>query len=371
MCDSSHGDRSRFDIVIIGGGVAGLCCAIDLAAAGKQVRLLEATDRVGGRVRTEKMDGFTLDYGFQTLRTTYPECRRRLDFEALRLRRFDRSMEVFRNGKRVTIDDAPPEQLGSQIAASGTMDWMIPWFVGGEIAVPAGGMAEIPQQLASQLPSETIRLRTSVVALEGTTVHLSDGGRIEANHVVIATDANAASRLLKLEGGMPKWNQTTHLYYRTQQDITKSKRVMRRGEEDHSVEGPIIQSVTVISNVAPEYAPSDQHLIGVTLGNGCEEDLDVIDRAVRDPLSVWLDCSVDRLDRVMMYRIPYGVPHRFVGPIAQDPRAWIGGGPQNVYLCGDHCHFDGSEVACSLDQAMTSGTKAAQALLQKNPPSPR
>jgi len=53
------------------------------------VRLLEATDRVGGRVRTEQCDGFQIDHGFQVLLTAYPACRQLLDYDALRLRAFE------------------------------------------------------------------------------------------------------------------------------------------------------------------------------------------------------------------------------------------------------------------------------------------
>ncbi|GAA4835219.1 NAD(P)/FAD-dependent oxidoreductase [Kitasatospora terrestris] len=76
------------DVVVVGAGLAGLACALDLAAAGRQVRLLEASDGVGGRMRTDLVDGFRLDRGFQVFNTAYPQVRRRLDVRALRLHRF-------------------------------------------------------------------------------------------------------------------------------------------------------------------------------------------------------------------------------------------------------------------------------------------
>ncbi|MCG6498394.1 NAD(P)/FAD-dependent oxidoreductase [Kitasatospora sp. A2-31] len=82
------GADGAVDVVVVGAGVAGLACALDLAAAGRRVRLLEASDGVGGRMRTDRVDGFRLDRGFQVFNTGYPQVRRRLDLRALRLHRF-------------------------------------------------------------------------------------------------------------------------------------------------------------------------------------------------------------------------------------------------------------------------------------------
>lgn len=74
------------DVVVVGAGLAGLECARSLAAAGVGVRVLEAGDVVGGRVRTDRVDGFTLDRGFQLLNPAYPAVRERVDVGALDLR---------------------------------------------------------------------------------------------------------------------------------------------------------------------------------------------------------------------------------------------------------------------------------------------
>ena len=76
-------------VVIIGGGLAGLTCAKQLHAAGVEFILLEASDGVGGRVRTDEVDGFLLDRGFQVLLTAYPEATRLLDYDALNLQAFE------------------------------------------------------------------------------------------------------------------------------------------------------------------------------------------------------------------------------------------------------------------------------------------
>ncbi|WP_217166173.1 NAD(P)/FAD-dependent oxidoreductase [Streptomyces sp. AC512_CC834] len=84
----SHGSHGSTDIVVIGAGLAGLACALDLCGAGRRVTLLEASDGVGGRMRTDQVDGFLLDRGFQVFNTSYPQVKRRLDLRSLRLRPF-------------------------------------------------------------------------------------------------------------------------------------------------------------------------------------------------------------------------------------------------------------------------------------------
>ncbi|KAK9836272.1 hypothetical protein WJX81_001340 [Elliptochloris bilobata] len=76
------------EVVVVGAGMAGLSCGARLHAAGVRVAILEASDGVGGRVRTDRVDGFLLDRGFQIFLTSYPEARALLDYDALDLRSF-------------------------------------------------------------------------------------------------------------------------------------------------------------------------------------------------------------------------------------------------------------------------------------------
>ncbi len=87
------------DIVIVGAGLAGLRCAELLQRAGFETLLLEAADAPGGRVRTDVVDGFRLDRGFQILLTAYPETRAVLSYRALKLRRFTPGALVWHGGR--------------------------------------------------------------------------------------------------------------------------------------------------------------------------------------------------------------------------------------------------------------------------------
>lgn len=88
----------RTDVGIVGAGLAGLCCARRLAQCGVSFRVFEASDDVGGRVRTDQHDDFRLDRGFQIFLTAYPEARRVLDLERLRLGRFSGAALVRHGG---------------------------------------------------------------------------------------------------------------------------------------------------------------------------------------------------------------------------------------------------------------------------------
>ena len=84
-CSVVRGTGVDADVIVIGAGLAGLRAAQVLAAAGRHVVVLEAQDAVGGRVRTDPVDGFLLDRGFQLLHPRYSEVRAALDLDALRL----------------------------------------------------------------------------------------------------------------------------------------------------------------------------------------------------------------------------------------------------------------------------------------------
>jgi phytoene dehydrogenase-like protein len=87
------------DVTIVGAGLAGLCCAVRLEQAGMSVKLLEADDAPGGRIRTDRVEGFRLDRGFQILLTGYPELSQHFDLKALRLRAFSRGALVWHGGR--------------------------------------------------------------------------------------------------------------------------------------------------------------------------------------------------------------------------------------------------------------------------------
>ena len=93
------------DVAIVGAGLAGLAAARRLNEAGASVAVFEADDAVGGRVRTDYVDGLQFDRGFQLLNPAYPEAARVLDLEALNLRALTAGVIVNIDGDLVRIGD--------------------------------------------------------------------------------------------------------------------------------------------------------------------------------------------------------------------------------------------------------------------------
>ena len=91
--------------IIVGAGVSGLVAAIELEKIGHSPVILEATDSIGGRVKTDEINGYPADHGFQVLLTAYPEARRYLDYDQLDLVTFLPGSVIFKNGKMNKIGD--------------------------------------------------------------------------------------------------------------------------------------------------------------------------------------------------------------------------------------------------------------------------
>ncbi|MEO1655151.1 MAG: NAD(P)/FAD-dependent oxidoreductase, partial [Bacteroidota bacterium] len=121
---------NQADVIIIGAGLSGLTAAIQLHRAGKEVILLEASDRVGGRLKTDIVEGFRLDRGFQVLLEAYPLCKELLDYSALNLRSFSPGAMILHEKGKFEIGDPirnPSSLLKTALAPIGNLldKWLI------------------------------------------------------------------------------------------------------------------------------------------------------------------------------------------------------------------------------------------------------
>lgn len=111
------------DVIIIGGGAAGLTCAKALQKAGMKWLLLERSDRLGGRLRTDLQDGYTLDHGFHVIQPKYPELKGVVDVKMLKSRPFARGAKIFHDARWHTIAHPfkhPAHALGTLFSSLAT-----------------------------------------------------------------------------------------------------------------------------------------------------------------------------------------------------------------------------------------------------------
>ena len=124
------------DVVVVGAGLAGLRCAAELVAAGLGVVVLEAGAEVGGRIRTDRVDGFQVDHGFQLLNPAYPAVRRWVDTAALGLGSFDAGVAALTTDRLLRLGHPlrAPGLLGSTVRGAacelrglpGLLRWLRP-----------------------------------------------------------------------------------------------------------------------------------------------------------------------------------------------------------------------------------------------------
>ncbi len=111
-------------VAVIGAGLSGLCCARMLVKHNVDVVVLEAQDDIGGRVRTDHVDGFLLDRGFQVLQTAYPEAAAQLDYRSLQLQHFEPGALIRTEGRMVEMSDPwrrPSKLLSTAFNGIGTL----------------------------------------------------------------------------------------------------------------------------------------------------------------------------------------------------------------------------------------------------------
>jgi phytoene dehydrogenase-like protein len=407
------------DVLIVGAGLAGLCCGKRLAECGVSFRILEASDGVGGRVRTDLVDGYRLDRGFQIYLTAYPEGRRVLDLAALDLKPFTRGALVWYGGKFHCVADPRSELFGAvkslfnpigtgrdkfrlarlywdirrgsldeQVAkderltldvlrdrfSPSLVDRLFRPFLGGVFlekdlstssrflrfvfrtfaegpgAVPALGMQAIPDQLAAKLPPGSVQLGAKVERV-GEREVTRNGETIRCRAVVVATEGPAAHRLLGEDVPDSGSNGTVTLYYSAPRPPVSEPILMLDGEG----RGPV-NNVVVMSNVAPAYAPDGKALIAASVVGIPLVDMTELDRQARVQLFKWFGAEVRDWNVVQHYRIPHALPDQTAGKL--DPwRRPVRLRP-GLYVCGDH------RDNASIDGAMTSGFRAAQAVME-------
>ena len=111
---------------IIGSGISGLRCAENLLQCGIEVKIVERSDSIGGRMRTTEKNGFLLDHGFHVMQTGYPHSRAEIDFKELGARSFSPGAKIVKSSagkaKQYVLSD-PFRSPVSSISALFTQKW--------------------------------------------------------------------------------------------------------------------------------------------------------------------------------------------------------------------------------------------------------
>jgi phytoene dehydrogenase-like protein len=395
------------DVVVVGGGLAGLSAARRLCGAGAEVTVLEAGDDVGGRVRTDVVDGFRLDRGFQVLLPAYPALRRLADVGALRPRPFTRgTIAMTASGRRWLagpwhglpavrgaaefVAGRPAD--GARMAALAARDvlkadradsgrstaeelrrWGLTRSTVEEVLRPflagvfldrdlttssrlfhliwrsflrGGGVlpAEGMQALPRQLAAGVpIRTGVEVEAITEDGVRTRDGEDVPARAVVVATDGDTAARLLPGVEA-PGWHAVTTFYYRAGVAPLRSPTLLVDGLDE------LLVNTAVLSEVAPGYAPPGSALISASVPDRAEPGLEP---RVRRRLARIYDTDTRGWELLRTYAIPKALPVFGPGaPLRRPVRVAPG-----RYVCGDH------RDTPSVQGALVSGQRAAAAVL--------
>lgn len=406
-------------VIIIGGGLAGLTAARHLQSQGIDFLLLEASDRVGGRVKTDVVDGFRLDHGFQVLLTAYPEAQAQLDYESLRLRHFNPGAlllypdggqgligdplrdisslfptlfskagsfvdklrilqlnhklsklgidQIFQRKEIPTVEALGQEYgfspkiidsffapffsgifLESELSTSRRMfDFVFKMFGAGHAALPNMGMEEIPKQLSSTLPSNSIITGASASQIEGQNVQLEDGSSFTAPHILIATEATGLVK--ELTSVRTHHQSTTHLHFTTDTPPIQRPLIALNTQTNR-----LMNNICTISQVAPGYAPVGHHLISISIvGEQGLTQVD-LDKAVRKELATWFGKITEDWQHLDTRQVHYALPNQTrVNNEVNTEQLQLRPG---LYVAGDHL------MNGSINAAMKSGRIAAEAI---------
>ena len=441
-------------VIVVGAGLSGLTCARTLQRMGIEASVYEASDGVGGRVRTDVVDGFQLDRGFQVMFTAYPALREELDFPALNLRHFEPGAMIFRNGSRNILSDpkrvpgrllsgafSPLLGLSDKIRvplltlklarlsveeifklpdctmaqfltdfgfSQNFLDRFIRPFYGGiflenglqtsarmfafvfkmlsegETSVPAKGMGELGKQLAANLKTPNSQYQTPNVQRQTPTtqnttpnakrqspnslflnspvrellksgervigVRLEGGEAIEADAVVLATEADVAAKLAGFHFEVT-WRVSTELAFSLPEPLFTEKLIALFSDQNS-----LVNDAAMISNVAPSYAPPGNHLLSATiLGTPGLGEAELVSQVKRQFAGQFPACRPDSWELLRIYTVQKAQFAQPVGVWESLPTSKTL--TPGLFLAGEYLS------SSSLNGALAAGSFAARAVV--------
>ncbi|MCX6444332.1 MAG: FAD-dependent oxidoreductase [Actinobacteria bacterium] len=371
-------------VVVIGAGLAGLSAAITLQNSGREVEVIESSSRVGGRVASDTIDGFTLDHGFQLINANYPEVVRLGIINEIAFIRAPRVIDYSLGDQRFSIGDprvAPLSALGNRTGTIGEKLAFLKYlasnsYSGKSVADELGNLGNLYTRILSPfLTGVFLTPLTGIDAVTGKNLirsfitgapGLPDGGvgaftqqlstRVKKIHlnrridslqefagreVIVATDVTTAAQLLDISE-VPKLANSTTWYHEVPADFSDSNRLLI----DAGHRGPVVNSL-VISNLVNSYAPAGRSLLSSTTIESASES------EVRRHLSLMWGTQTQTWPLIAKYDIPKSLPIFGIGNhLVTSSRV-----SEKVFVAGDF------RLAPSQEGALLSGRLAAQELL--------
>ncbi|GAA1624755.1 FAD-dependent oxidoreductase [Actinoplanes couchii] len=405
------------DVVIVGGGLAGLAAARRLDRAGVEWILVEASDRVGGRVATDVIEGWHLDRGFQVINTAYPRLSALVDVDALDMRYFTSGVLVRRGGELHRLENPIREPLGTPqtlLSGVGTLsdrlkfaalatrcaalpakrllempetstqemlrnaglshriieEVLRPFFSGvfadrsldtsshvaamvlrsfarGRLGVPAAGMAALPAAVAGPLPFPQLLVGARTLSVDPGVV-VTEGGELHCRAVIVATDPVSAAELLGGRIPRPDTHSLTTYYFGADHAPIDEPILLLDGDRRE-----IIANTVVMSNAAPEYAPSGKSLIAATIV-GTSAPSSASDAVIRVEMSRIYGTSAEDWELLEVISIPHALPSAHPPQARLRRPVDLGDG---LFVAGDH------RDSPSIQGAMAGGWRTAGAVL--------
>jgi phytoene dehydrogenase-like protein len=406
------------DVVIVGAGLAGLCCAKQLRAKGISFQILEASDGIGGRVRTDQVDGFLLDRGFQVLLTAYPEAKRWLDYGKLDLKcfspgalswyagrmnkiidpwrmpglwwgavqsdfgTFGDKLRVARLRRRLTntsvaeIFQRPDRATKDALQSEGFSKEMIHHFfrpllggilLDGELK-SSSRMFEFVFKMLSEGNTAVPARGMGAIAEQLAQTIPSEAIRLDTpvealheNEITLHGGEKMQARAIVIAAEGPA---AAHLVGEVE-PASRSVTCFYYDANEPPVTEPMlvlngdgagpVNNFAVISQMAPSYAPAGKHLISATV-LGTQKLTEVqLSGFIIAQMKNWFGKVASSWRFLRSYRIAHAQPQQFPG--ALEPAARPVRIRPGVYVCGDH------RDNASIQGAMVSGRRAAEAVL--------
>ena len=253
--------------------------------------------------------------------------------------------------------------------SAGVMEFVFRTFSLGQAALPTLGMHAIPMQIAADLPSEAIRLKTTVESVSNGGLKLSDGESLSADHIIIATEEPAAKRILAnsalASGSVAQLSSivappnvtiqknpsaTSCLYFEVLDPPIHEATLVLNGEARG-----VINNLCFPSFAQSSYAPSGKALLSVSTVGQTESPGSDLLALVREQLVEWFGPRANAWRHLRTYRVPYALPNQSPASLAvAENQTKIS---ERVWRCGDYCETG------SIEGAIQSGLATANQIL--------